>query len=167
VSAIPESNVPGDTREKTTLSKTESHTDNEETFEVFDQTHQSHANTPGNHDNAKPERRARTLHHDVARNLRGDVPREEDSKGDIVVEALHLEVLLEAGKTSVTDVRAIKEGEEVEEGKEWHNVPIHFTEELCSASTVESGSRELFVAMALLGLLQRILGVLAGLGFKE
>lgn len=48
MSAIPHGNVESDTREETTFSETESHTRNEETGIVGNETHESHDNTPGN-----------------------------------------------------------------------------------------------------------------------
>jgi len=67
VSSVPQSNVPCNTREKTTFSESKSHSDNEETFEILNETHCCHAwkknletggtggkhlltDTPSNHD---------------------------------------------------------------------------------------------------------------------
>lgn len=83
MAAVPHGDVVGDTGEKTALCDTERHTGSEETSEVGDETHASHANTPSNHDDANPERWRRALHHQVGRNLREDVPREEDGKRDL------------------------------------------------------------------------------------
>lgn len=46
MTTIPHCNVEGNTREETTLSDTESHTRNQETSVVGDETHESHGNTP-------------------------------------------------------------------------------------------------------------------------
>lgn len=40
-------------------------------------------NTPSQHDNTEPQRRARPLHHDVAGDFGRHVPREEDRERDL------------------------------------------------------------------------------------
>jgi hypothetical protein len=70
-----------------------------------------HTNSPCNHDGAKPLRRAGPLHHDIGWHLGGDVKREENRKGNVVIQAFHAEILLKTSKTGISNVATIEEGE--------------------------------------------------------
>ena len=109
MATIPHSNVVSDTWKESTLSDTKENAGCDEATEVLDETHADHDNSPCKHDNCEPDGWAEALHGHVGWNLGSDVEWEEDSEGDIVVQVLHLEVLLEGVETSISDVGAVKE----------------------------------------------------------
>lgn len=74
-----------DTREQTTLSKTESGTSSKQSVVVLYNTEKSSADTPDNHDERDPKCGTSTLHHHVTRDFCQHVEGEEDSQSNLVI----------------------------------------------------------------------------------
>lgn len=86
------------------------------------QSHAGHNQSPGKHDDGKPDAWTESLHHHIAWDLGGDVEREEDGQGDVVVQALHTQILLEMDEAGISNVGAVEEAETVSISRERRRV---------------------------------------------
>jgi hypothetical protein len=103
---------------------------------VLYNTEESSANTPDDHDEGDPKCGTSTLHHHVTRDFCEYVEGEEDSQSNliivsisynrvsgyhsthVVVQTLHVKGLLKPGKTGISNVCAVEERQEVQQGEE-------------------------------------------------
>lgn len=113
MASVPHGDIVRNTREQTTLRKTQQRSRGQQSSVVRHETHTSSDDSPGDHDGWDPERRLPVLHHHVGGNFGDDIGGEEDHEGDVVVEALHAEGGFETGETSISDVRTVEEGEAI------------------------------------------------------
>jgi len=124
VAAVPLSEVEGDTGEETGLSGTEEDTSDKETLEVGDNTHKSHDNTPGDHDDRKPHGRTPGLHDHVGGNLAEDVEDEEDGEASGILGRVDVDVGGQTEEVGVTNVGTVEERKKVEKSEPGHNVEV-------------------------------------------
>jgi hypothetical protein len=122
---------------------------------VLYNTEESSANTPNNHDEGDPKCRTSTLHHHVTRNFCEHVEGEEDGQSDlaivsllysqvlgcccthVVIQALHVETLLETSKTSITDVGTVEERQKVQQGEEGQQAQVDLSNEAGGCLVIE------------------------------
>ena len=77
----------------------------------------------------------------VGRNLEKNVADVKDGQDGVVVVALEMEVLLEAGQACIANIGPVNEAEEVEESDGWDNVEVnlHSQARLCVLVKVHQG----------------------------
>lgn len=155
----------GDAGEQAALSETEGAADSKEAGEVVDNTQHDGHETPDHHDARNPDRRTEALHGNVGGDFRSHVEREEDGDSNlesdwrmsalrsnnqstvvvswlsthIVIKASHAQILLEPSKPSITNICAIQEGQQIQQGEEGQEVPVHLAKHLLGRGHVVAG----------------------------
>lgn len=104
-----------DTRKQASLGDSQEETARKQTLLVFNHTHKGHDGTPGEDDSGEEDARGPPLDSDVGERLKAGVRDEEDGQGIEVVARLHVKRLLDVCDTSITDVCAVQEREEIQE----------------------------------------------------
>jgi hypothetical protein len=94
----------GNTREKTSLGKTEENAGDEEAGVVLNDSHECHDKTPGKHNDGQPSAWAELLEQQVTRHLKGRISKEKDGQTPVVLVICHVQILLETLNLGISDV---------------------------------------------------------------
>lgn len=81
------------------------------------QTHGDHYDAPQKHNGGQENGRPELFQQDLGQRLKERIGDEEDGQGVIVLIARHVEIFLKAIEFCVTDIRAIQEADQVQQGK--------------------------------------------------
>ncbi|GKT76356.1 hypothetical protein ColTof4_08779 [Colletotrichum tofieldiae] len=101
------------TREESSFSDAKEPTSSEQTGKVGAQAHERHDGTPDNNDASEEDSGCEALEKGVGGGLEDGIADKEDCEREVVVGALHVEVLLHAGETGIANVGSVEEREEV------------------------------------------------------
>jgi hypothetical protein len=103
------------TGEQASLGNSEKESGREQTLFVLDHTHEGHDGTPSKDDGGEEDTRGKPLDGNVGERLEASVRDEEDGQGIEIVARLHVKSRLNFCDTSITDICAVQEGEEIQQ----------------------------------------------------
>ena len=93
------------------------------------QPHKRHDHTPEYHYYGDKNTRPHPLQQDVGDGLKQRIGDEEDCQSEVVLLAVHTQVLVQTGDLGVADVGAVEEGEEVKDAEPGDEGEVEFEEE--------------------------------------
>lgn len=114
---IPAAEVELHSRKQPSLRQAQEKPRSRQSSKIMNQAHAHHANAPKDHDDGQEDGRSEALEQYIREWFEDGIGDEEDCKRGIVIPRSHVQILLQAGDTSITDVCAVEEGDEVEEGE--------------------------------------------------
>jgi len=109
MTTIPCCDIVVDSWEKASFGDAKESAASHETLEVANEAHACHYNAPRNHDKGQPDAWPDSLHHYVAWYLGRDIEREENSEGDVILEAFHMKIGFEVEELCIADIGSVEE----------------------------------------------------------
>lgn len=96
--------------EETRLGHTEEEPRDQQTLVRRDDAHEGHDGAPGEHEDGNPDGWAQDLEHDVAGDLEEAIRHKEEGQRRVVLHAVQVQVVVQAGDFCIADVATVDEG---------------------------------------------------------